>query len=69
MLAAPVGEESWLHGRLDRFGECPAAFLLATHNLAHARRRFSLAAQASFFGRKLAWFDEDVLGSRIALTE
>ena len=69
MLAAPVGEASWLHGRLDRFGECPAAFLLATHNLAQARRRFSLAAQASFFGRKLAWFDEDVLGARIGLAE
>jgi hypothetical protein len=69
ILAAPVGEDSWLHGRLDRFGECPAAFLLATRDLAQARRGFSLAGQASFFGRKLDWFDEDVLGSRIALTE
>jgi catechol 2,3-dioxygenase-like lactoylglutathione lyase family enzyme len=49
--------------RLDRFGECPAAFLLSTPNVASAVQRFRLQPASAWFGRRLAWFDSTRLGS------
>jgi hypothetical protein len=69
ILAAPLDKKSWLHARLERFGECPGAFLLKSGDLAQATQRFSLAEAAPLFGRKLAWFDENNLGSRIGVIE
>lgn len=69
ILAAPLDEKSWLQARLEKFGECPGAFLLKTSDLAQATQRFSLAEAAPVFGRKLAWFDENNLGSRIGVID
>ena len=51
-----------LGARLDRFGECPAAFLLSAPSLATAVERFPLQLAGSWFGRRLAWFDPAELG-------
>ena len=34
VLAAPLGSESWLHARLEQFGEAPCAFVLGVKNIA-----------------------------------
>lgn len=51
------------HARLRQFGECPAAFLLSTPDLANAVQRFRLQPAGAWFGRRLAWFDSTKLGS------
>ena len=64
ILALPQSNENnWLSTRLERFGECPAAFLLSTPNLANAVQRFGLQPAGAWFGRRLAWFDPTKLGS------
>jgi hypothetical protein len=64
MLASPQSKQNnWLSARLERFGECPAAFLLSTPNLANAVQRFRLQPAGAWFGRRLAWFDPATLGS------
>jgi hypothetical protein len=68
MLAAPIEENSWLRERLQRFGECPAAFLLGTDDFARAKERFALTHEATWFGRKVAWFDQRRLrGTRVGV--
>jgi hypothetical protein len=63
MLASPQpNENNWLSSRLEQFGECPAAFLLGTPNLATAAQRFPLQHAGSWFGRRLAWFNPAKLG-------
>jgi hypothetical protein len=63
ILASPPSNESnWLRTRLEQFGECPAAFLLGTPNLATAAQGFPLHPAGSWFGRRLAWFDPAKLG-------
>ena len=52
-----------VQARLQQFGECPAAFLLSTPNLANAVQRFRLQPAGRWFGRRLAWFDSTKLGS------
>ena len=51
-----------LRARLQRFGECPAAFLLTVGNFAHAVQKFSLTPSGSWFGRRIAWFDPTKIG-------
>ena len=64
ILASPQSNENnSLSARLERFGECPAAFLLSTPNLANAVQRFRLQPAGTWFGRRLAWFDPATLGS------
>jgi hypothetical protein len=71
ILASPQSNENnWLSARLERFGECPAAFLLSTPNLANAVQRFRLQPASAWFGRRLAWFDAARLGSmRLGIIE
>jgi len=69
ILAAPLDERSWLHARLERFGECPAAFLLATPDFSQAKCLLALRESARWLGRDLAWFDEGMLGARIGVIE
>ena len=57
-----TSENNWLSTRLEQFGECPAAFLLGTPNLANAAQRFPLQPAGSWFGRRLSWFDLAKLG-------
>ena len=64
ILASPQSNENnGLSARLERFGECPAAFLLSTPNLANGVQRFRLQPAGAWFGRRLAWFDSTKLGS------
>ena len=57
ILAAPLGEHSWLAHRLQTFGESPIAYLLGTADLAGAGKRYKLSSPAKWFGKNLAWFD------------
>ena len=57
ILATPLGEHSWLRGRLQALGESPVAYLLGTPDLAAASTRYTLSSQSKWFGRSLAWFD------------
>jgi hypothetical protein len=62
LAAAQSSENNWLSTRLQQFGECPAAFLLSTPNLANTLRRFPVQPASSWFGHRLAWFDPASLG-------
>ncbi len=57
VLAAPLGEHSWLSERSRTFGESPVAYLLGTPDLASASNRYKLSPESKWFGRNLAWFD------------
>jgi hypothetical protein len=70
MLAASYDERSWLAARLDRFGDCPLAFVLRTPDLSRVSKRLRLVRADTWFGRKLAWFDESQLhGARLGVVE
>jgi hypothetical protein len=59
-----------LRDRLERFGECPAGFLLKAGNFARAVQRFSLTPGGSWFGRRVAWFDPSKIGAmRLGVVE
>ena len=60
MLAEPLGN-SWLSGRLERFGECPAGFVLA------AAWEIKVAETSEWFGRRIRWLDERELGARVGV--
>ena len=60
MLAEPLGT-SWLSERLERFGECPAGFVLA------ASREMKVARTSSWFGRRIGWLDERALGAWVGV--
>ncbi len=61
VLAQPLNADSWLTGRLERFGEGPCAFVLAAENPAH----FQPASKARWFGAEVSWFDPEKLGWRL----
>jgi hypothetical protein len=70
MLAAPLQADSWLSQRLERLGECPAAFLLASSDHSEFTQQFALAGDSCWFGRKICWFDKTRLrGVRLGLME
>jgi hypothetical protein len=70
MLASAARDDSWLVGRIARFGECPAAFLLGTRELDAAIERNRLGNPDVWFGRRLAWFDESRLrGMKLGVIE
>jgi len=70
VLAAPLGEHSWLEERLRTFGESPVAYLLGTKNLAAAKARYTLSGDRQWFHRKIAWFDAKKLnGIRLGVIE
>jgi hypothetical protein len=59
VLAAPLSPQSWLNERLRRFGEAPCAFILGRV------RGSAPKADAKWFGKPIAWFDEKALGWRL----
>jgi hypothetical protein len=62
MLASPRGQKTLDARRIQRFGECPTAFLLKPVDFPRAVNRFELKDRASWFGRDIAWFDSQRLG-------
>ncbi len=57
ILAAP-SNGGWLSDRLAKFGETPVAYLLATRDFAAATKKYKLAGTKTWFGQKVAWFDQ-----------
>jgi hypothetical protein len=67
ILAAPSGG-GWLSDRLAKFGETPVAYLLATRDFAAATKKYKLSGNKTWFGQKVAWFDEKKLkGVRVGV--
>ena len=60
-LAEPATGSAWLE-RIDSFGECPAAILLHSSDLAASTRRFSAARAGKWLGGPALWFDPAQLG-------
>jgi hypothetical protein len=65
ILAQPLTPDSWLHSRLERFGEGPCAFILA----ATRPGRYHAASQTRWFGIDVSWFDPAALGWRLGFEE
>ena len=57
ILAAPAGG-GWLSDRIAKYGESPVAFLLNTRDFAAASKKYKLANGKTWFGQKVAWFEE-----------
>lgn len=57
MLAAALNKDSWLEERVERFGAGPVAYLLGTRDFGQTAKRVGLSNEASWFGKKVAWFD------------
>jgi hypothetical protein len=57
ILAAPSGG-GWLSDRLAKFGETPVAYLLNVRDFAAATKKYRLSGSKTWFGQKVAWFDE-----------
>jgi len=69
-LATPLDSRSWFASRLERFGDCPLAFLLATPDVDVASKRFGLVRAGTWFRRKVAWFDDSKLhGARLGVIQ
>ena len=70
VLAAPRRTAgSWLAFRRKRFGDGPAAVVLAVRDLDAAARRFDLAGETRWFGRRVLWFRSTRLrGARVGMT-
>jgi catechol 2,3-dioxygenase-like lactoylglutathione lyase family enzyme len=60
ILAQPLGADSWLAARLERFGEGPCAFILG-----HTRGKYAAASKSRWFGVDISWFDPEKLGWRL----
>jgi hypothetical protein len=68
ILATPSGGHSWLSDRLQKNGESPAAYLLATQDVTSVSKKFHLSGSKAWFGQKVAWFDSKKLnGIRIGV--
>ncbi len=65
ILAQPLTPDSWLHARLEQFGEAPCAFILA----ATRPGRYKASSKARWFGIDVSWFDPAVLGWRLGFEE
>ena len=61
ILAQPLGADSWLVPRLERFGEGPCAFILG----ASRPGKYSAASKSRWFGVDISWFDPEKLGWRL----
>ncbi|MBZ5721712.1 MAG: VOC family protein [Acidobacteriia bacterium] len=70
LLAAPLDKSSWLTGQLEKSGQGPIGLLIGTKDFASSTKRFKLSGDASWFGRKVAWFDAEKLhGARLGVVE
>lgn len=68
VLAMPLGNKSFLAERLQKFGESPAAYLLATNDYSAANKKFKLSGSKPWFSQKVGWFDQNKLkGIRIGV--
>ena len=61
VLAQPLNVDSWLTGRLAKFGEGPCAFILDAVNPS----KLHAASKTRWFGGDISWFDATVLGWRL----
>lgn len=61
LLAAPVDGKSWLNERLQKFGETPVAFLLATQDFNAATKKYRLSGSKMWFAQRVGWFDANKL--------
>jgi catechol 2,3-dioxygenase-like lactoylglutathione lyase family enzyme len=67
-LAQPTGQMTWLAERLARYGECPAAFLLAARGREGTASRLPLLSPEPWLSSELHWIDPARLfGWRIGL--
>jgi len=70
ILAQPLGPDSWLTRRLNRFGELPCAFLIGSRDLERSRGDFPLGETQSWSDLRLAWFDPSQLnGARLGIVD
>jgi hypothetical protein len=60
ILAAPSGR-SWVADRLQKDGEGPVAYLLATQDLNAVMKKFRLSGTKTWFGQRVTWFDSKKL--------
>jgi hypothetical protein len=63
ILAAPSSGQSWLAGRLAKFGEAPCAFVLGKGPSA----KLKTVRSSKWFGNTVAWTDDAVLGWRLGI--
>jgi catechol 2,3-dioxygenase-like lactoylglutathione lyase family enzyme len=68
-VATPDDETAWLADRLDRFRPGPCACLLATDDMAAARAALPLEEPVAWPDGRVAVFDSDLLGRRLAVVE
>lgn len=61
VLAQPLTADSWLHERLEQFGEGPCAFILG----ANRPQRYHPASTTRWFAIDISWFDSEQLGWRL----
>lgn len=61
ILASPLGGKSWLGGRLQKFGEGPSAYLLATQDYGSVAKKFRLSGAKLWFEQRVGWFDRKKL--------
>jgi len=61
ILASPSGTDSWLARRLERLGQSPIAFLLATGDWKSTTAHFALPLGTKWFGLSVSWFDVNKL--------
>ena len=63
------GVDGWLADRLLQFPECPCSVLLATDDLEAARRAYPLAEPQSWPDGCVAFFDSELLDTRLGVLE
>lgn len=51
----------WLSEHIAKFGESPVAYLLNANDFAAAAKRYKLSGTKTWFGQKVAWFDQGKL--------
>lgn len=57
ILASPSGG-GWLADHLAKYGETPVAYLLNARDVAVAAKKYKLSGGRTWFGQKVAWFDD-----------
>lgn len=63
VLAAPLGDRSWLATRLEKFGEAPCAVVL----MRGANAKVHVKPGGVWMGKQVSWFDETALGWRLGV--
>jgi hypothetical protein len=67
ILAAPAGG-GWLADHIAKYGESPVAYLLNARDFAAAVKKYKLGGGKTWFGQKVAWFDQGKLkGARVGV--